>query len=180
MTGAPTRPPTADLPVLLAFVGSAVLAVPGVIGLGGLVLLVIVAFDAGETPDVLTVASVGLGISAIAGLSFAGFYLLRGYWQARLGGPPAPRPLVFWRLSTGYNTLAVALSALAWTGADAGPLAIGVGAWSAFVAWVSLVRSRQARLSDHPARAKKTPAPDTQEQAHRQQADPVGGVAGLG
>ena len=60
---------------------------------------------------------------------------------------------MFWRLSTGYNALVVVLSALAWTGADVGPLAIGVGAWSAFVAWVSLMRFQQTHLLDHPAHA---------------------------
>ncbi len=140
------EPPPRDRAVSVASVGSALLAAPAVLGAGWLLLwLVPSAFQspASDLPFFSLVALVAVVVAS-------GFWLLRGYWQIRLGEADPDRQSRFWASSAAYNGI-VALAA-GWavtvqigSGLVPAALPLALLAWAGWMVWIGLRRSVFAR-----------------------------------
>jgi hypothetical protein len=131
-----------DLPLLIAAVGSLVLAVPGLVGF---LVLAWVSFGMSWPPDVRSLVTRPL----LPALPLLGFYLLYGYWRAVRRASPARHPRFFWWASAGYNVVGLALASTAAvvearTGMSGVLLAYSVPliCWTTFMTWFSVSRAR--------------------------------------
>lgn len=136
-----------DTPVVIAALGSLLLAIPG---LWGFALIAAMVFGSPWEPDLGQDAARIFSSLFLLGLPLIGFYLLVGYWRAGLWGTPSRHSRRFWWLSAGYNMLGLvpAVVVAVWEAGFGGfgiPLVLSVPhiAWTGFMVRLGVRRARQ-------------------------------------